>query len=82
MKVTAAKGFAYRTLEFNQLAHRDSLSMLGACVGWAGVPVEAAVEEGVVPGLEVEALAAGGEAALEAEVLPPSAALRGIIHSP
>lgn len=30
--------------------------MLGACVGWAGVPVEAAVEEGVVPGLEVEVL--------------------------
>lgn len=50
--------------------------MLGACVGWAGVPVEAAVEVGVVPGLEVEVLLACGEAALEAEVLPPSAGLR------
>lgn len=57
----------------------DSLSMLGACVGWAGVPVEPAVEEGVVPGLEVEVLLAWGEAALEAEVLPPSAGLRDTI---
>lgn len=53
--------------------------MLGACVGWAGVPVEPAVEEGVVPGLEVEVLLAWGEAALEAEVPPPSAGLRKTI---
>lgn len=57
----------------------DSLRMLGACVAWAGVPVEPAVEEGVVPGLEVEVLLAWGEAALEAEVLPPSAGLRETI---
>lgn len=36
----------------------DSLSMLGVCVGGTALPVEPAVEEGVVPGLEVEVLPA------------------------
>lgn len=36
----------------------DSLSMLGVCVGGGAVPVEPAVDEGLVPGLEVEVLPA------------------------
>lgn len=51
--------------------------MLGACVGGGAVPVEPAVEEGLVPGLEVEVLPAWVEDELEAEVLPPSPALQG-----
>lgn len=51
--------------------------MLGVCVGGAVVPVEPAVEEGLVPGLEVEVLPAWVEVELEAEVLPPSPALQG-----
>ncbi len=51
--------------------------MLGVCVGGAAVPVEPAVEDGLVPGLEVEVLPAWVEVELEAEVLPPSPALKG-----
>lgn len=49
--------------------------MLGVCEGGTAVPVEPAVEEGLVPGLEVEVLPAWVEDELEAEVLPPSPAL-------
>ena len=43
----------------NRYTQVDSLSMLGVCVGAAAVPVEpAAVDEGLVPGLEVEVLPA------------------------
>lgn len=49
--------------------------MLGVCVGGGAEPVEPAVEEGLVPGLEVEVLPAWVEDELEAEVLPPSPAL-------
>lgn len=50
--------------------------MLGVCVGCAAGPVEAAVEEGDVPGLGVEVLPAWVDDELEAEVLPPSPALQ------
>lgn len=49
--------------------------MLGVCVGGGAVPVDPAVDEGLVPGLDVEELPAGVEAELEAEVLPPSPVL-------
>lgn len=50
--------------------------MLGVCVGGGAVPVDPAVDEGLVPGLDVEELPAGVEAELEAEALPPSPVLR------
>lgn len=36
----------------------DSLSMFGVCAGGGAEPVEPAVEDGFVPGLEVEVLPA------------------------
>lgn len=62
-------------LDVNIHTLEDSLSMLGVCEGGTAVPVEPAVEEGLVPGLEVEVLPAWVEDELEAEVLPPSPAL-------
>lgn len=49
--------------------------MFGVCAGVGAEPVEPAVEEGFVPGLEVEVLPAWVEVELEAEVLLPSPAL-------
>lgn len=49
--------------------------MLGVCVGGAE-PVEPVVVEGLVPGFEVEVLPAWVDVELEADVLPPSAALQ------
>lgn len=45
-------------LDVNIHALEDSLSMLGVCEGGTAVPVEPAVEEGLVPGLEVDVLPA------------------------
>ena len=55
----------------------DSLSKLGVCVDGGAEPVEPAVEEELVPGLEVDELAAGVEVELEAAALAPSPALQG-----
>lgn len=50
--------------------------MLGVCVGGGAEPVEPVVVEGLVPGFEVEVLPAWVDVELEADVLPPSAALQ------
>lgn len=62
-------------LNVNSYAQVDSLSILGVCVGGGTEPVDPAVEGGLVPGVEVEALPAWVEDELEAEVVPPSPAL-------